>query len=542
MIDLSPSGHQPMRYAERYIISFNGEIYNYRELRNELVQTGMCFHTQSDTEVILAAFAQWNTQSFARLKGMFAFALYDTVEKDLYLVRDASGIKPLYYSVNDTSLEFASEIRAFTALQNKKENPAWPVFHLAYGHIPEPVTTLQDVKPLHKGCFYKYNLPSGNGTFQSFKHYSYSDLIKDTSVARQAIQAALHSAVGRHLLSDAPIGVFLSGGIDSGTVTMLASGYQHEHLKTLSLYFNEAQFSEKKYQDSIIQNILCKHYQHLLTESEFTESFPAILGAMDMPSCDGINTWFISKYARQQGLKAVLSGIGGDELFGGYPSFGRIKYARRLQQSPAALLRLTQYSPDKRFNRLTYLSLEGVKGLYLFLRGQFIPQQIARQLGCTEKEVWAILRNHPASPALAPLLPKNKASWMELNMYMQNQLLRDADVMSMIHGIEIRVPFLDDEVIRTALSITHAVKYQGPIPKQLLIDAFKNKLPEPVWNRKKMGFSLPFTQWLSNSAFVKDTMKSGNTASRDNYKKFKKGRLHWSHLMSMIILQVRGVS
>lgn len=140
IIDLSPSGHQPMSYGERYIISFNGEIYNFHELKNELKQTGMAFHTQCDTEVILAAFAQWNTQSFAKLKGMFAFALYDTIEKDLYLVRDPSGIKPLYYSVNDTSIEFASEMRAFAASGNKSENPHWPVFQLAYGHIPEPVT------------------------------------------------------------------------------------------------------------------------------------------------------------------------------------------------------------------------------------------------------------------------------------------------------------------------------------------------------------------------------------------------------------------
>ena len=233
LIDLSPSGHQPMFYQDRYVISFNGEIYNFHSLKNELIRAGRHFHTQSDTEVILAAFAQWNTQSFAKLAGMFAFALYDTFEKNLYLVRDPSGIKPLYYSATSSSIEFASEIRAFTAVENKKENKHWPVFQLAYGHIPEPITTLQDVKPLHKGFFYKFNLSTGVNSLQSFTHYSYSNTIHDPVASQDAIKASIQRAVGRHLLSDAPIGVFLSGGIDSGIITTLASGLPGRTFKHL---------------------------------------------------------------------------------------------------------------------------------------------------------------------------------------------------------------------------------------------------------------------------------------------------------------------
>jgi asparagine synthase (glutamine-hydrolysing) len=542
LIDLSDNGHQPMKYDnDRYVISFNGEIYNFHALKNELKLLGMKFHTQSDTEVILAAFAQWNTQSFAKLSGMFAFALYDTFEKNLYLVRDPSGIKPLYYSVTPTSIEFASEIRAFRKPGNKKENTQWPVFQLAYGHIPEPVTTLQDVKPLHKGCFYQFNLSTGTNSLQSFKHYSYSNQIHDADVAQIAIETSIREAVGRHLLSDAPIGVFLSGGVDSSIITTLAAGYEKEHLKTLSLYFNEVQFSEKKYQDSVIESLQCKNYQHLLTESEFQNSFPAILDAMDMPSCDGVNTWFISKYAKEQGLKAVLSGIGGDELFGGYPSFGRISIAGQLQKMPSVLLQKSSDVITNRLNRLPYLSLEGIKGLYLFLRGQFLPTQIAEQLGATEKEIWHILQEQPMLSSLPTLSPKDEASWMELNMFMQNQLLRDVDVMSMAHGVEIRVPFLDDSIIKTVLSIKSGIKYEGHLPKQILINAFKDKLPEQIWKRKKMGFSFPFTNWLSNSVFIKDTMGKSNASTQLNYKRFKEGKLHWSHLMSLIILQNRGV-
>lgn len=541
LIDLSASGHQPMIYKERYIISFNGEIYNFHHLKKELMQAGIAFYTHSDTEVILAAFAQWNTQSFARLKGMFAFALYDSVEKNLFLVRDPSGIKPLYYSVSHTSIEFASEIRAFAILKNKKENKDWPVYQLAYGHIPEPLTTLQDVRPLHKGFFYKFNVSTCTGSLQSYAHYSYSSTLHDNEKAEAIIKETLHNAVGRHLISDAPIGVFLSGGIDSGIIAILASAYQKQSLKTLSLYFNEPQFSEKKYQDIIIEGLQSRYYQHLLKESEFQQSFPDILKAMDMPSCDGINIWFISKYAKEQGLKAVLSGIGGDELFGGYPSFERISIAEQLQRMPLSFLRLACKSGLKKFNRLPYLSLEGMKGLYLFLRGQFIPIQIAKQLGASEKEIWSLLQEHPALTRL-PLSPKDTASWIEMNIYLQNQLLRDSDVMGMAHGVEIRVPFLDDEVVTSVLSIHPAIKYQKPLPKQLLINVFKDKLAENVWNRKKMGFSFPFNEWLSNSAFVKDIMENSNAATRLNYKKFKNGKLHWSLLMSLIILQTRGVA
>jgi asparagine synthase (glutamine-hydrolysing) len=540
LIDLTPGGHQPMLYQDRYIISFNGEIYNFKELRNELMQMGMQFHTHSDTEVILAAFAQWNTQSFARLSGMFAFALYDTMEKDLFLVRDASGIKPLYYSVTNDSIEFASEIRAFGAVGNKKENTTWPVFQLAYGFIPEPVTTLQDVKPLHKGCFYKYNVSSGADTLQSFAHYSYSDSMHDPVESMNAIRNAIQHAVKRHLLSDAPIGVFLSGGIDSSIITSLAFDSQHEHLKTLSLYFSEAQFSEKKYQDIIIENLRCKYYQHLLTGEEFHKSFPAILQAMDMPSCDGINTWFISKYAKQNGLKAVLSGVGADELFGGYPSFNRIVIARQLQNMPSRMLQIASGSSTKKLNRLSYLSLEGAKGLYLFLRGLFTTSQIAHQLGAEENEIRGILSEHTMLPELNLLSAKNAASWMEMNIYMQNQLLRDADVMSMAHGVEIRVPFLDNKVIQAALNINSDIKYKGPLAKQILIDAFTDKLPGEIWKRKKMGFTFPFAKWMRDSSFVADTMQSGNAASRLSYKKFTEGNMHWSHLMSLMFLEIRG--
>lgn len=261
-----------------------------------------------------------------------------------------------------------------------------------------------------------------------------------------------------------------------------------------------------------------------------------------MPSCDGINTWFISKYAANRGLKAVLSGIGGDELFGGYPSFKRMGLTNLLQASPSLLLSAARSRKYKKIRRLQYLQLSGIKGRYLFLRGQFVPSEIAQQLDATEKEVWEILKEHPCCGPLNGIDAKNQASWMEMNLYMQNQLLRDADVMSMVHGVEIRVPLLDDEVIKTSLAISNQIKYAGTFNKQLLIDAFKKELPQEIWNRPKMGFSFPFTEWLANSAFVKDMMMAADKNTKRSYRLFLQGSMHWSHLMSLVILKNKGIA
>jgi asparagine synthase (glutamine-hydrolysing) len=541
LIDLSHEGHMPMQYQNRYYITYNGELYNFLILKKELQALGHQFSNHTDTEVILAAFAQWNTQAFARLKGMFAFALWDLIEKELFLVRDPAGIKPLYYATSSSCLVFASEIRAFQPVQSlQQQKKHWPVYLMAYGHVPEPVSTLADVKPLHKGCFLKYELRNnGNLSVQSFAHYSYSTQIDDKQEAIKLVRKTLDQSVQRHLLADAPVGVFLSGGLDSGIVASLAANEKKSNLNTLSIYFEEPEYSEKKYQDLLIEKLQCNHYQYLLKEEEFHRSFPDILSSMDMPSCDGINTWFISKYAASQGLKAVLSGLGGDELFGGYPSFNRIRAARMLHSLPDVLTNAGKRSSSKRLNRMAYLRMEGIKGLYLFLRGHFSPYEIARQLGTYEKEIWDILNDQPTLTDISNIDEKNQASWMEFNLYMQNQLLRDADVMSMIHGVEIRVPFLDDESIRLAFRIKPTVKFEGPRAKQFLINSFTNELPEPIWNRPKMGFSFPFAKWLSSSSYVKELMETSNLPSKDNYRKFMNGKLHWSHMMSLIIMRNR---
>jgi len=539
LIDLSSAGHQPMSYADnRYTISFNGEIYNYLEIKDELIKKGYQFNTHSDTEVILAAFAAWGTNSFEKLNGMFAFALWDNADGNIYLVRDSVGIKPLYYALTKEGLVFASEVKAFKQIEYlQEENANWKVYLMAYGHLPEPVTTLKNVNHLPKGTYLKYKVSTGEHTLETFWKYSYIEKIGSRDEVISLVREQLNKAVQRHMISDAPIGVFLSGGVDSSLIALLASNNGQKDLTTLSLFFDDEKYSEKKYQDIVQKKLVGHQYQHLLNGKEFNEYFSSVIDVMDQPSCDGINTWFISKYAKESNLKAVLSGLGGDELFGGYPSFNRIKYALLLQKLPNKLLHSTQYANSKRLKRLSYLAIPGPIGLYLFLRGQFVPGEIAAYLDISEKEIFNILQAEPWVPNIDYLTAKNQASWIETNLYMQNQLLRDADVMSMAHGVEIRVPFLDKDFVNLMLHVKSNIKYGGTTPKQLLIDSFKDILPEEIWNRPKMGFSFPFKQWLSEHAQLKELMTGNGNKSRENYQQFISGHLHWSQIVTLLLLQ-----
>ncbi len=534
LIDLSSAGNQPMSYAGRWEITYNGEILNYRELRNELQRLGVKFTTNSDTEVILAAFKQWGTKSFAMFNGMFAFVLWDNTDRKLYLVRDAGGIKPLYYGITAEGLAFASEVRALKSISwLQEENTSWQVYLMAYGHLPEPITVLKKVQPLKKGTFLCYDVSTGKYSTETFKEYSFSETIGDRDEAIHLLKTRLSESVKNHLVADAPIGAFLSGGIDSSIISLLARGNSDSSLHTLSLYFEEDEFSEKKYQDLVLEKLQCQNDQYLLKEAEFHACLPQIIAAMDQPSCDGINTWFISKSARDKGLKAVLSGLGGDELLGGYPSFERMQKVNMLEALPRQLLKSGKYTGLKRLRRLGYLSIPGATGKYLFLRGQFIPYEIAQHLNIPEEEVWRILSEEPGYQDLSTLSAPNQASWIETNMFMQNQLLRDSDVMSMAHGIEIRVPFLDNQLLELTHSIQSGVKYTGTHPKQLLIDAFKDILPEPIWNRPKMGFGFPFKKWLAKDEFIKSVISPDS----QEFQQFISGSMHWSQFLSLVLIK-----
>ncbi len=536
--DLSTAGHQPMsKESEDVWLTFNGEIYNFMELREELEKNGYTFETATDTEVVLKAYILWGTAAFGKLEGMFAFAVVDLRSNKTYLVRGQAGIKPLYYRIHDNGLIFASEVRAFRNCGlHIPEDPDWKILFLAFGHIPEPFTTLEGVRMLPKGHFLEWDNETGEHELREYFTYQYSPEIKDHRSAVGMVQETLQASVDRHLIADAPIGVFLSGRIDSSILTLLAGRSLGTELKTLSLNFAEAGFNERPYQQVIAEKVNGNHTENEISKADFAESFGAIMEAMDQPSTDGINTWFISRCAKENGLKTVLSGIGGDEYFGGYPSFNRVRLISGLRKLPRILLRLAEMHSVLKYKRISYLSMKNPIGEYLFMRGCYTPGTIARILGLSRERVLGVLERFPTPPALNDLKGGNRISWFESNLYMQNQLLKDTDTMSMCHGIEIRVPFLDHQMIRTMLKIDPAVKFNNKLPKKLLIEAFADILPKVIWNRSKMGFTVPLQEWMKEAGVISNENLYPGSTSKKLIKAFKKGKLHWSAAFALYLV------
>ena len=538
IIDLSANGHQPMAdTGQKAWITFNGEIYNYLELKHDLLALGAHFNSTTDTEVILQAYLHWGENSFAKLRGIFAFALYDKVNLVTYLVRDTSGIKPLYYYADGGQLSFASEVKALKkAGIATQPNTNWQVHFLAFGHIPEPYTTLQDVYSLPKGHYLRLDIKKGTYKIEQYNIQSHAVCVTNERDAHNLIRNTLEESIKRQLIADAQIGVFLSGGIDSSLITLLAAQEKKAQLKTISILFNEKDYDESRYQNVIFDQIGGEKFTHLVKQRDFENSLPKIMQDMDMPTTDGINTWFISKYAHQDGLKAVLSGLGADELYGGYPSFNRVQYLKYLKNIPPAILSAVMAVVPTKYKKLGYMAYGHTLADYLSLRGTFIPAEIAGILDINITEVVKILFED-APRVSGHQYDEEYAGWMESNLYMQNQLLRDTDVMSMSHGLEVRVPFLDEDFINATMSISPQIRFNRSQGKKLLIDTFKDILPEAVWNRPKMGFTFPLQQWMRQFSGISDYhLYSGKTA-QDIIRKFNYNQVHWSKAFALYQLQ-----
>ena len=539
IIDLSNNGHQPMAdSAQKVWITFNGEIYNYLELKEQLIKSGATFYSGTDTEVILHAYLHWGTEAFSKFRGMFAFALYDIAKSVTYLVRDTAGIKPLYYHIENGALSFASEVKAFkiSGITNQPDT-TWPVRLLAFGHIPEPYTTLKNVYSLAKGHYLSWNHHNSTHKIVAYSKAKSQNYITDVNIAKEYLRNTLKAAVSRQLIADAPIGVFLSGGVDSSLITLLANQQKHQQLKTISIYFNEKAYDERSYQSLVLGQVSGEKYTHLVQQHDFESLFPRIISDMDMPTTDGINTWFISKYAHEDGLKAVLSGVGADELFGGYPSFSRIKYLRYLRKIPSPLFSLANYFNTDRYKKISFLKHYHPLADYLLLRGLFVPQDIAKILDTDIRQVDEILFNgSPVPPTSA--YNEEHAAWFETNLYMQNQLLRDTDTMSMSHGLEVRVPFLDEDFQLLAESISPDIRFNNNQPKKILIDSFFDILPKETWNRPKMGFTFPLQAWMSRHSDISNENLYRGKVARDAVIKFKMGQMHWSKIFALYQIQM----
>jgi asparagine synthase (glutamine-hydrolysing) len=527
IIDLSNAGHQPMLSEDlNLVLTFNGEIYNYLELRVVLQGIGYMFKTNTDTEVIINSYLEWGYKSFQKLKGMYAFVIFDKKLNKLILVRDHSGIKPLYYyKFNDTFL-FSSEIRGISSIQNEiniNTNEDWPILFLAFGSITEPFTTLENVYQLQKGIYLEFSLDSYTIVEKPiYITENQNQVIFDELVAKQNIKNSLLESMNSHLISDAPIGLFLSGGVDSSILTILASKLKPKsELKTLSIQFEEDEFSEKVYQDMVVQQTNVKHHIFTISESEFISELPNILTALDQPSIDAINSYFICKKAKEIGLKVVISGVGADEYFGGYQSFityNKLKFYKIL---PSFFFSIFEFSPVNKFRRISYLYRNDLVGEFLFFRGIYSINEIARLTNKSRKHVKYTLEKIKISSK-----PKDNfesVQVIEADIYMQNQLLKDLDNMSMWHGIEARVPFLDYNVIEKIKGISSNLKLKHGINKYLLKETFKDILPKEIIYRKKMGFTFPF----------KILFKNINLKETDNQEilklrvEFKKNKISW---------------
>ncbi len=540
IIDLSSQGHQPMSDREAMLwIIHNGEIYNFREIRKELEGKGHSFNSQSDTEVIIKAYEVWGENSFSKFIGMFAFCIFDRRNNLAYLVRDYAGMKPLYYSLNNDRLIFSSEVGTFYAI-----DPSWPDYHnwrilfLAFGHIPEPYTTLDGVKELPAGSYMKVDIGKRSGQILSYEQFYFLPVTKDQNEAINGVREILYASVERHLISDAPIGVFLSGGIDSSILAIIASQKTETPINTLSIYFDEDAFSERSFQKLLTAQIRTCHREFCVTGTQFEDQIPSIFNAMDQPTVDGINTFFISRYAHEAGLKTVLTGIGGDELFGGYPSFSLIDmvwFTRNLR-SIKSLFSIFELMPNEKLKKAAYLALDSPLSYYLAFRSLFSPGTIAEILDADENEVIAEIQNvflqkhHDAGK-------KNLISFLEFEYYMRDRLLKDCDFMSMWQPVELRMPFLDKELIQYVFSLQENIKFRNNRPKHLLINAFRDILPLEIVNRKKMGFTFPLQTWLHERKHILSDVLDSQKKYQRVLNGFLYGKSHWSRSWALLVME-----
>ena len=551
IIDLSKAGHQPMIFnirtsdVPKLAIAFNGEIYNFLELRKELEKKSYKFKTKTDTEVILALYAEYKEKSFSMLRGMFAFGLWDARNQRLFLVKDRYGIKPLYYYSDNEKLVFASTVKAIaeSGLVPIKKNPDAFIGFLLFGSVPLPLTTIKNVLAVPAG---HYLVRDADGSQKLIKYYEpleffnirTSDVLNiddnfgtsDVQKIVRQICNILEDSVKLHLISDAPLGIFLSGGLDSSVLAALAafnirtsdvSNIKNLRLKTLSIIFDEPEFSEEYYSDLVAQKIGSDHRKIKITKQDFYNSFDEIFEAMDQPTIDSVNTFFIAKAAKQAGLKTVLSGLGADEIFLGYPHFRRAELLRKIQKLPKfiklplfnyPITQLLNYlTKNDRYSKLSYFAKDDILSFYLGIRGLFAPQEAAKILDANLSEMNKFLNDFLKLETykftnLQTLSPVNLLSYLELKFYLQNQLLKDTDFMSMYHSIEVRVPFLDHPLVEYLSGLSPNVKLGKEINKPLLVEAVRELLPQEIFTRPKMGFTFPFQKWIG---------KDGKHWSRD---------------------------
>jgi len=561
IIDPTPAGRQPMTTPDgRHAIVFNGEIYNYRELRVDLERAGVRFATSSDTEVLLALVVRDGITALSRARGMFALAIWDAEQRHLTLARDRFGIKPLYVAAQAHRVAFASEISALrrASLVDRDVSAAGVLAFLAWSYIPAPLTWLRHVESLLPGTWKRWHDDGRleGGTFADYVATYGGERVVDEPELRAQVHEALRDSIAAHLVADVPVGIFLSGGIDSAAVVATARALTTGPLHTYTVAGDVPSMSELVEARAIATHFETTHHELMIGASAIERALPSIVRRLDAPSADAINSYFVSQAVARTRVKAVLSGVGGDEMFGGYPSFRRIPSAMRATRwlapvMPVAALAASAMSDWRARKWRHFAGSPDAVSAYRAVRGTFMPEEWRALMGpafdgdagraAVEALEGVEARMFRAAPDETPLAAVAR---METSAYLQGQLLRDIDAVSMAHGLEVRVPFVDHRLLATVWPAAgrHPRLLDG---KRLLHECLARPLPAGVAGRPKRGFTLPFDAWMRGG--LRDVARQGvqsavslgwvnARAAADVWSDWERGRAHWSRAWALSVL------
>ena len=524
IIDLSDRGAQPMASADgSLVVTFNGEIYNYRTLRRGLEDDGFTFQSDSDTEVLLALYQRDGREMLRHLRGMYAFAIWDARARVLFAARDPLGIKPLYYSIQNGTVRFASQVKALLAggAISSELDPAGIVGLFCFGSVPEPHTFIAAIKALPAGHYLSVR---DDGRPKLTRYFNVAEVLRDSSEQafdvsesdlQEYVSSSLHDSVRHHLVADVAVGAFLSSGVDSSALVGIMRDEKQLEIQTVTLTFSEfagQQRDEGPVAGEVARTYRTQHCSRQVSPAALRAAAPSFLDAMDQPSVDGLNTYIVSRIAREAGLKVAISGLGGDELLGGYPSFRDVpRWVRTLRHLstlpvvPELFRRSVSMVPSRLLPvspKVAGLLQYGgtFPGAYFLKRGLFMPWELSTLLPLdfarTGLERLA-LEDHVAQAMTPdPLTPFGRVAALETALYMRNQLLRDSDWASMAHGLEVRVPLVDVELLRRlAPVLTGRTSLPG---KRLLARCPRQPLPQAVLSRPKTGFEIPVGDLLND--------------------------------------------
>ena len=558
IIDLSTAANQPfIDPSGRYVMVFNGEMYNYQEVKAMLPEYP--FRTTSDTEAMLAAYIRWGADCIQYFRGMFAFVVWDREKKEFFAARDRMGVKPFYFSRQGDLFLFASETRSILAsgLLAGRLNQDALADYFSYQSVPFPVTMIEGIEQLEAGSWMRIR----DGRTETKVYWDLSKQSVDFDFSdRQKLHAKIREltlqSVRRRLVSDVPVGAFLSGGIDSSAVVGLMAEAGEGQPNTFNISFQEKEYDESGYAEIIAAKFNTRHTKILLKPETFLDELQNALDAMDSPSGDGVNSYVVSKAIREKGMTVALSGVGGDELFAGYPYFSQyqqLQDKRWLYKLPAALRGLAAFSQPagtRRDRMRQLLALDGpsIDKVYPIFRQIVTPDLMQRMLTGKHLQNQTYLQRYLSARSgdLAKLPLLSQVSAAEYWGYTQHTLLKDTDQMSMAVSLEVREPFFDQDLVEFVLAVPDEQK-KPLYPKSLLVESLKPLLPDEIVHRRKQGFLFPWEHWLRNElrSFGEKQIKAladrpmvHSDALLDYWDRFQAGdkSVRWTELWLFIVL------